>query len=90
MVSHYFSLNVYISHSRQQRKFSLIPNPFPNNPFFLCVCRTQLLKTVRKGEIACSEQFLLFPTVFSTFLKKFPPLLLNQKLSSASSFTLEV
>ena len=39
-------------------------NPFPNKPWFLCVCSTSLLKTVGKGEIALNEQFLLFPQSF--------------------------
>ena len=33
-------------------------NPFPNKPWFLCVCSTCLLKTPR------NEQFLLFPQCF--------------------------
>ena len=53
------------------RSFSMIfslpkltVNPFPNKPWFLRVCRTSLLKTLGKGEIARSEQFLLFPQCF--------------------------
>ena len=45
--------------------------------------------TVGKGEIAHIEQFLLFPTVFSTCLDNFLPFLSNLKLSSANSFILE-
>ena len=37
-------------------------NPFPNKPWFLHVCSTNLLKTLwKKGEIARNEQCLLFP-----------------------------
>ena len=40
-------------------------NPFPNKPWFLCICSTSLLKTLcGKGEIAHFEQFLLFPQCF--------------------------
>ena len=63
-------------------------NPFLNKPWFLCVCSKSLLKTLGKGEIACYEQFLLFP-VFSTCLEKFLLFSLNSKLSSAISFSLE-
>ena len=45
--------------------------------------------TVGKGEIARNEQFLLFPTVFSTRLDNFLPFSSNLKLSSANSFSLE-
>ena len=39
--------------------------PFPSKPLFLRICSTILLKnTVKKGEIACNEQFLLFPLCF--------------------------
>ena len=39
-----------------------------NKPWFLCVCSTSLLKTLwEKGEIACNEQFLLFPQCFLLF-----------------------
>ena len=55
-----------------------IVNPFPNKPLFLCVCNTSLLKTVRKGEIACKELFHLFPQCFLPFS-------LNSKLLSANS-----
>ena len=39
-------------------------NPFPNKSWFLHFCSTSFLKTVRKGEIARNEQFLLFPLCF--------------------------
>ena len=68
----------------------LIIDPFPNKPWLLRVCSTSLLKTLwGKGEIARNEQFLLFPTVFSTLLENFLPFSSNLKLSSANSFNLE-
>ena len=42
-----------------------------------------------KRESARYEQFLLFPTVFSTLFENFPSFLSNLKLSSANSFSLE-
>ena len=42
-------------------------NRFPNKPWFLCVYRASLLKTLGKGEIARNEQFLLFPQCFLPF-----------------------
>ena len=42
--------------------FLMVVNPFPNKPWFLCVCSISLLKTLwEKEEIARNEQFLLFP-----------------------------
>ena len=43
--------------------------------------------TVGKGDIARNEQFLLFPTVFSTHKESFLAFSSNLKLSSASSFS---
>ena len=42
-----------------------------------------------KGEIARNEQFLLFPTVFSTHIENFLSFSSNLKLSSENSFSLE-
>ena len=65
-------------------------NPFPNKPWFLRVCSTSLLKTLReKGEIARNEQFLLFPTVFCILLETVLPFSSNSNLSSAISSKLE-
>ena len=44
---------------------------------------------VGKGEIARNEQFLLFPTWFSTNLENFMPFSSTLKLSSADSFSFE-
>ena len=47
-------------------------NPFPNKPWFLCVCCTSLLKTLwEKEKIARNEQFLLFPQCFLPFSRTF-------------------
>ena len=55
--------------------------------FYTCLQYNLLENAVGKGEIARNEQFLLFPTVFSTHLKKFLPL--SSTLKSANSFSLE-
>ena len=34
--------------------FSMIVNPFPSKPLFLCECSISFLKTLEKGEIACN------------------------------------
>ena len=46
-------------------------------------------KHCEKGEIARNEQFLLFPTVFSTRLDNLLLFSSNLKLLSANSFSLE-
>ena len=46
-------------------------NPFLNNPMFLRVCTTSLLKTQGKGEISHNEQFLLLPQYFLSFKRTF-------------------
>ena len=63
-------------------------NAFQNNPLFLSACRISLLRTVRKGKIVLSEQFLPIQ-VFSTFWENLQPFSWNSKLSSANSFSLE-
>ena len=65
-------------------------NTFLNKPWFLHVCRSSLIEsTVRKGEIACNEQFLLFPYCFLLICGNFLPFSSNLKMSSANSFSLE-
>ena len=54
--------------------------PLGNKPFE---------NTVGKGEIARNEQFLFFPTLFSTRLDNFLPFSSNLKLTSANSLSLE-
>ena len=52
-------------------------NPFPNKPWFLCVCSTSLLKTLRKKEklLAMSDfsfshsVFYPFEEFYSIFIK---------------------
>ena len=52
-------------------------NPFPNKPWFLCVCNTSLLKTLREKEkLLVTSNFSLSHSVFypfeelsSTFIK---------------------
>ena len=47
-------------------------NLFPNKPWFLHVCSTNILKTLLgKGAISCKEQVLLFPQCFLPFQKTF-------------------
>ena len=46
-------------------------NSFPNNPWFLHIYITSLLKTLGKGEIACNKQLLLFPHCFLPFGETF-------------------
>ena len=60
-------------------------NPLPHNNTFWRPWETNHLKTLEKGEIACNEQFLLYP-VFSTHLKNFLLFSSNLKLSSADCF----
>ena len=65
-------------------------HPFPKQALVLtCLQYKSFENTVGKGEIARNEQFLLFPTVFSTHLENFMPFSLNLKLSSANCFSLE-
>ena len=54
-----------------------------------CLQYESFENTAGKGQIARSEQFLLFPQCFSTLLENFPPFSLNLKWSSAKSFSLE-
>ena len=51
----------------------VLVNPFPNKPWFLCVCSTNLSleNSVGKGEIARNKQFLLFPLCFPPILRTF-------------------
>ena len=65
-------------------------NPFSNRSWFLRVCRRNLLKTLwEKGEIAHYEQFLLFPTVFSTLLDNFLPYFIKFKIVVCKLFSLK-
>ena len=62
---------------------------FPSQALvFMCLTCTNLLKTLGKGEIARSEQFLLFPLCFQSFMRTFCHFI-KFTLSSAESFSLE-
>ena len=67
---------------------SYIFNPVPNKPWLLLVCITSLLKTVGKGEIACNEQFLLFPLCVQPIWRTLS-FFSNLTLLSANSSSLE-
>ena len=56
-------------------------NPFPNKPWFLCVCSTSLFIDIATK----LKQFLLFPQCFQLVWKTFCHLHQTQKLSSANS-----
>ena len=58
-------------------------NPFPNNPWFLRVCKS-FKNTEGKEEIACNDQFLSFFTMFSTRLENFLPFSSHLKLQTLS------
>ena len=46
-------------------------NPFPNKPWFLYFCCTSLKNTVKNGEIAHKEYFLLLPQCFLPIWRTF-------------------
>ena len=55
--------------------YLLLPNPFPNKPWFLFVCSTSLLKTLREKEkLFIASDFSLSQQCFSTHLENFLPL----------------
>ena len=64
-------------------------NPFPNKPWFSCVCSTSLLETQREKEILRVMSNFSFCTVFSTHFENFRSILSNLKLLSANSFSLD-
>ena len=62
---------------------------FANNPCFLCVCRTGLLKTPwKKEKLLVTSNFSFSHSVFYPYREP-SATLINLKLSSANSFTLE-
>ena len=61
-------------------------NLFPNKPWFLLVCSTNLLKTLKTLR---ERTISPFPTVFSTLLENFLSFSSHLKLSSANCFSLE-
>ena len=49
-------------------------NPFPNKPWFLCICSTNLLKTLREKEkLLRTSNFSFSPSVFYLFFENFLP-----------------
>ena len=73
-----------------KNKTKNILNPFPNQPWFLCVCRKGLLKTLWvKEKLLVSSNFSFSHTAFSCHFEIFLLLSSNMKLSSANSFSLE-
>ena len=64
--------------------------PLPKQALvFTCLQYKSFENAVGKGEIAHNEQFLPFPTMFSTHLENFLPFSSNLKLSSVNSSSLE-
>ena len=64
-------------------------NPFPNDPWFLLVCSTSLLKKQwEKEKLLITSNFSCSHSVFYPF-GELSAILSNFKLSSASSFSLE-
>ena len=62
-------IHVHVLRVVQLMGFSF--NPFQNKPIFLHVRSTNLLKTLRIGEIAHNEQFLLFTKCFLPFQRAY-------------------
>ena len=70
--------------------FYLTPfNSFPNKPWFLHVCSTSLLKTLREKEkLLVTGNFSFSHSVFHRF-EELSSFFINLKLLSANSFSLE-
>ena len=84
-ILHDFQNKLYLS------LYSIIPtfNPFPNKPWFLQVCSTSLLKTLREKEkLLVMSNFSFSHRVFSP-LENYLPFSLKLELSSANSFSSE-
>ena len=62
-------------------------NPFTNKPWFLGVCSTSFLKTLREKEKLLVTSNFSFSTLFFTHLVNFLPFSSNLKLSSANSYS---
>ena len=70
--------------------YSILLNPDPNKPFFFtCLQYKSFENKVKKGEIACNEQYLLFPQSFLSFWTELSVIFFNSKLSSAISLCLD-
>ena len=84
-----YVISIFISHffcHLQMKLIWTILNPFPNKPWFLRVCSTSLLKTLREKEKL--SNFSSSHCVFYPF-GKLSANSLNLKLLSANSFILE-
>ena len=63
--------------------------PFPNKPWFLCICNTSLLKTLwEKEKLLITSNFSFSHTVFYPF-GELSAIFINLKLSSANFLSLE-
>ena len=78
----------YLSNFKKKQRGPSV-NPFPNKPWFLCVCSTSLLKYCGKRRNCSLRAISPFPTVFYTHLESFLLFSSNLKLSSAKSIRLE-
>ena len=69
--------------AKKENNYSFF-NPFHNKPlFYTCLQCKSFENSVKKGEIASNEQYLLFPQRFLPCQKNFLPFSSNLKLSSA-------
>ena len=69
--------------------FKMDINPFPNKPWFSCVCSASLLKTLwEKEKLLMTSNFSFTHCVFYPF-ENFFPFSSNLKSSSATYFSLE-
>ena len=71
----------------------IVFNPFPNKPWFLCVCSTSLWKTLWEKEkllVTCLYNFLPFSLQFRTVVSKPFQFGRVQNLSFGKGFNREV
>ena len=60
-----FSLSNNVFYPSNGKSYHLILNPFPNMPWFLCVCSTSLLKTLwKKEKLLVTSNFSFSHSVF--------------------------
>ena len=64
-------------------------NPFPNKPWFLCVCCTSPLRTLREKKKLLITSNFSFSLSVSTELDNCLPFSSNLELSSGNAFSLE-
>ena len=75
--------------SEQYVTSKTIFNRFPNKPWFLRVCSTSILKTLREKETLLVTSNVSFSPVFSILLENSLPFSSNLKLSSANALNFE-